>query len=871
MVSHPASQRRRPSQTDSDDIGNRSGFRTDTAISNNRFGNERVLQPWVPDAKDALDGSLEKSSGSGGWDQFAENERLFGVKTDYDENIYTTAIDRSHPQYRERVAAAERKAREIENSTATTAHVAEERVMDYVAGNDKGTENEEDKYANVLASLSISSANNCYRYSGVRRQDSSNLSGARENKYTPPAKRAPTGQSTTKGVPVDPAIISSQIRAPAKKASPNPEQAKAQAPSQGKNGVVPKADGQKIADPKPVEDKPVESKPVGSASDPKAAESSGTPARSGAAGRNMSPQLQEGTPSATSTVERDVLKEFKTFATQQRTAAENIRTNKAKADKEVKLTELKKFANSFKLSTPVPNDLVSIIAKDPLKQKEIQAKAMKNVEDVAKTKVDTGKKETTPTPKDAQPKSTKQSPVPVAADTRGPRTTAPTQPTPAPGAPSRHQGPRQQYPPAQYQAQTYRNTRGNPQHVAPQQQTGGLAVRLRNVEQQKFSQPQVPHQQPPPTAPTGPANGDGMRRLSGVPGHLAGPKLNPNSHEFKPSPFAQSFSPNGHPSASSSPRSSVNHAIETPSSVAPAGQLIRRKTKAVDTKKCNILLHVKSINPPPGRNWDDNGGLRPPYDTYPTWRQIQDDEKPDSTMQLTYKELFDRQPFFGPSMSTPNPAHVAPQLAHQHQLPFHMQHGASNMGARQSPHMPPMRMDAPQHGHAPQPPYGNDDHRMMQSNSAQSFASPRPGQVPMAYPGMNSPAQMPYNGPVFMPGTPNMAQYQRSFSNNQQYMQPQQGHMGGPMMMQPQYMPGHQGMVGAPQMMYPGQHPQFMPPSGPPQQMPGANGYPSPGRQAAPMMAHQGSQPGQPMYGMSPNVQYNQPAYGSGQLNGQSQ
>ena len=126
-------------------IGNRGGFRTDTAISNSKFGSERTLQKWMPDANDTFDGSLENSSSGGAWDQFAENERLFGLKTDYDENIYTTAINKNHPQYRERIAAAERKAREIERSAAATSHVAEERVMDYVGGKGQADENEEDK------------------------------------------------------------------------------------------------------------------------------------------------------------------------------------------------------------------------------------------------------------------------------------------------------------------------------------------------------------------------------------------------------------------------------------------------------------------------------------------------------------------------------------------------------------------------------------------------------------------------------------------------------------------------------------------------------------------------------------------------------
>ena len=106
----------------------------------------------------------------------------------------------------------------------------------------------------------------------------------------------------------------------------------------------------------------------------------------------------------------------------------------------------------------------------------------------------------------------------------------------------------------------------------------------------------------------------------------------------------------------------------------------------------------------------------------------------------------------------------------------------------------------------------------------------------------------------------------RSFSNNPGFMHPQQGQLNAAMMMQPQFVQSPQGIMGGPQLMYPGQHhPQFMPPTGPQQPVPGANGYHSPGHPAAPMMAHQGSQQGQQMYGMSPSVQYSQPAYGPGQ------
>lgn len=705
------------------------------------------------------------------------------------------------------------------------------------------------------------------RYSGVRRQDFPPL-GGRENKYTPPAKRAPAGHTTVKGAPIDPAIISSQIKAPAKKqTTPSPDDAKARGPEPSKNGINPKVEASKT-----FEDKPADSKSLSSSTDAKSVDKTTTPGRTSAGNsRTLSPQVKEGTPSATSTVERDVLNSFKTFASQQRENAQKVRSSKAKADKEVKLTELKKFASSFKLSTPVPNDLVSIIAKDPVKQREIQAKAQKNAEDVAKTKLEASQKEKVTTPKEpAATKAGEQGTAAKAANTQAPRAPNAQLPTHG-GPPNRHPGHRQQYP--QQPFQPYRNGRNGAQHI-PSQQTGTLAQRLRNVEHQKYGQSPTASQRTPNqdgrTPPTGPANsGDPNfnRRMSGVPSHM-GPKLNPNSHEFRPNPFATSFNPSGHPSASSSPRSTANQVTESPVPPAVGGQLIRRRTQAVDVKKCYILAHIKTFTPPAGRNWDDNGGLRPSYDTLPTWRQLRDDEKPDSTMHLTYKEHFERQPFAGSTMATPNPSHVVPHMAHQHQLPFHLQQGNPNMAPRQSPHMSHMQMHTPQHGPGPHPPYGHDDHRMVHSNSAHSFASPRLGQASMAYPGMNSPAQVPYNQPVFMgPGTPQMGQF-RSFSNNPQFMPPQQGQMGGPMMMQPHFMPGPQGMVGGPQMMYPGGHPHFMPPGGPPQPGPGTNGYPSPGRPAAPMMAHQGSQQGQPMYGVSPNVQYSQPAYGPGQQPG---
>lgn len=110
---------------------------------------ERQLQRWVDDGPAPADGSLESGRNSkptGGWDQFAENERRFGLKTDYDENIYTMPINKNDPQYKQKVAAADKIAREIEHSVATNSHVAEERIIDNVGGDD-GVD-EEEKYGN---------------------------------------------------------------------------------------------------------------------------------------------------------------------------------------------------------------------------------------------------------------------------------------------------------------------------------------------------------------------------------------------------------------------------------------------------------------------------------------------------------------------------------------------------------------------------------------------------------------------------------------------------------------------------------------------------------------------------------------------------
>lgn len=578
-------------------------------------------------------------------------------------------------------------------------------------------------------------------------------------------------------------------------------------------------------------------------------------AASSSAIRKPSPQARNGdAPNATATVERDVTNAFKGFAAQQRKTVENARVIKARNDKEVKLNDLKKFADSFKLHTPVPSDLVSIIAKDPAKQKEIQEKAKRNAEEAKAHPVETVKPvvPVTETKPAVRP--------PPASHGTSPSTIPSRQNASARNNGFTHQG--------QYNSQSYRNDRGSQsQQPTPAQQNrqpGNLGARLRNIEQNKQNTPSHPQGHEVRLPPTGPSNNvdpNFSRRSSGVTS-AQGARLNPNSNEFRPSPFAATFNPNGNPSTASSPRSALT-AAPTP----VARSLLKRKPIPESDRpslsaKFNALDYIKTIKPIPEKNWNATGGLKPAYDTPPVWRTATAEDKAESTIHLTYTKLFELTPFPAQTMSPPHPSHAAPQVPHQHQLPFHLQQNV-HMGARQSNRQ--MNMGG-QHGHGPNPSFNNgDDHRMMPSHSAQSFASPRmQNNVQMAFPSpMNQPAQLAFN-PNMMPyhpgGPPPMAF--RSISQNQQFM-PQQAHMGQPIMMPnpgPNFLPAS-GMPPGPQMIYPpgGQPPYMSQGNGHPPAMPNVNGYPSPRSGGAPMMMSQGSQQGhqqqqQAMFNMNPGM-----------------
>jgi PAB1-binding protein PBP1 len=122
-------------------------FKTDTSISKSSGTfKERVLQKWTPDVDSPAPELLEDNQSGQAWDQFAVNEQKFGVTTDFNEDMYTTVLDRSGKDFKKKELEAAKLAREIERKSTGNVHIAEERGQNTIGPDD----NEEDKYSSVI-------------------------------------------------------------------------------------------------------------------------------------------------------------------------------------------------------------------------------------------------------------------------------------------------------------------------------------------------------------------------------------------------------------------------------------------------------------------------------------------------------------------------------------------------------------------------------------------------------------------------------------------------------------------------------------------------------------------------------------------------
>jgi hypothetical protein len=740
-------------------LGSTSKFQTDVDISGNQNRGERLLQKWEPDGPANTDFSLESNT-NGSWDQFAANQQLFGAQSTYDESYYTTTIDRGSESYRQREARAAKLAREIEGSQSANQHVREERGQ--------AAQNEPDDEE--------------AKYSGVRRQDGAfpPLPTGGQNKYTPPARRPPTGQPTVAGAPYDSAIVSAQLSRPDAKAF---EQR------------------QKSPDvPKQVD---TSSSPLAVPTDKSAVPSEGSTTAEAAI---LTPKTTSTNPAQTDGVEAQLLQRFRQFKNSEITRIEQRKKVQASNDRTAKLNELLRFSRDFKLHTPVPSDLVGILAKDPQKQEEIVQKA---------------KRETDGTSTNPHPSA-----VPVKGVPIRPQDIAPIPP---------FQGGR---------------GRGLPPSASmrldktPSQQ-GSTSMRGPSgpAKASKAGQPQVPAPIPlvdvrlPPTGPMAEQGMSSPQRstMQTPPSAASSAKFNLNvrASEFKPSVNAPSFNPA--PSNAPSSPASMQQAGPVSRTASPSVFFGSRKPKAA-AERPSIAANFNSIKKlkqntkdalvkyqsgkwdntmPPPKDYASNGGIPNAFLTAPRWQVAPDNE------EKTYLSIFERP------QTTPSP--VVSRTGSAQQVPYHQQMtnmpgSSSNVG---HPH-PAAQGATPAFGHQ-----YDDQQRMMMM--------PAPGQV-YPSPGMQSRQTSTYASPMQHPAQLNFGQ--QTFypgAAGQMPMRPYpggphgQGQMGIPMMM-PQGGGGYHAMpqqFNAPMQMY-------SPTPG--HVYPQQNGYGSPGR--APMMMQQGSQQG---------------------------
>lgn len=802
-------------------LGASSTFQTDTDISGNQNRGERELQRWVPEGPDTADFSFE-SNNTGEWDQFATNSQLFGAKSTYDENLYTTTIDRSAPSFKRREAEAERIAREIEGSTSTNSHIREERGQ---AVENDGEDEEE-------------------KYSGVRRDNKAfpPLSVGGTNKYTPPARRAPTAQATVPGAPVDPAIISAQI------SRPEPTTSMSQKPNPEKE-VVSSTD----ATATPGLDKNVPEQngviPVAaSGTDNTEAVTQAAPGNTD--GTNVESQTNSKTVSqggSTENVEAKVLHQFRQFADAEKQRVIERRKAQANQDRAAKLNELLRFSKTFKLKTPIPNDLIGILAKDPAKQEAIVEKAQKE--------------STEPTTSPPAPATVAVKASPPQAPILGNATRKADAPQPQTSVSDRpvfnHRG-RGGYPhvgrsdrPAGQHPSLYSGRNNN----TPYQPRFGP-----HQQDRKGSQPpSIPAPIPiiegrvPPTGPMADQGGMTSPQRSNMhtPNSTLSAKFNAKASEFRPT--APTFNPAAPSQAPSSP-GSTQRAGSISRTTSPSVFFGNRKPKPASQrpsieKGFNPIARMKNEYAPKKdadagkaeeihKDYSNNGGIPYAFQTGPRWVvKTENDQK-------TYEEAFEQPnappavspsqsrsssshhiPYAGQGMAIPNgPAHV-PHIS----TPQHVPHA----GAHQFPHQfedgtHRMQYGAGTPGVFPSP--------SMASRQASAYASP-----------MTHPAQLSYQQQYFGTPTGQMQMPMRPYPGTPGMMHAQVGQMSAPMMVQ---QPSNGPYMAVPQQF---NHQMQMYSPNPSHVYPQQNGgYSSPGRMA-PMMMQQGSQQGHPQ---APNMMF---------------
>jgi hypothetical protein len=513
---------------------------------------------------------------------------------------------------------------------------------------------------------------------------------------------------------------------------------------------------------------------------------------------------------ATATVEKDVVNAFKAFTATEKLRAQEHQRAAAKRDKAVKLNDLKKFAQNFKLHTPVPQDLVPILAKDKEKQIQIVESALKNTQDYTSNVSKTSSEATTPAPVEAK-----------TAKPTAPRTQNSTATT------SERQSQRQRQSPNNFSP----STRNNGNQQVPTMPRTGPSQFSQSLRQQYPRPPAVSYLQDP-RIPAGPAMAAGITNPPG--GRL---QYTPKVPEFKPNPSAHTFQP--HSSSGSSPV----HEQKRPQAgnfFANRRPIISPEARVSIKDNFNIikvlLNEAKAADKEHQNAVAMNGGILRQW-TPPTW------DVPEDNKNKAYTDVFDRP--MVPSISPHNMGMNHHSMPHQHQLPMQLQSGG--VSTSHTPHHTPR--------HAPVQPHMGpnghqhyDDHVMRYSHSSSVQPSPRAMQPYIASHGQVQP-----HGPVYQQALPGYGMSpggypmaMRQPSGGPQFMTPSGPAMGGHMMTTQHSSGPYMNTMNAQGPVYsPIPNQAYPHHNGPMPQQPGVQGYPSP-RPPAPMMVPQGSQQGHP-------------------------
>ncbi|KAG7661569.1 PBP1 [[Candida] subhashii] len=330
-------------------------FKTDSDISGKFAIKERELQRWVPDEDIAHHPALTLESGStgGAWDQFKVNEERFGVESTYDEHLYTTRIDTSAPDYHERVARADRIAREIETQATSDRHILEERG---IIVDDSGID-EEDKYSGVDRrgdELMAALRNATLSQESLTSPTRGDVPKSSPGKYVIPRHRAAQYHN-------DPAIVSSSA---VKAVASTPPQQTQASPAPVSTSVPAPAPVKEQAVPVPVPTIPAK---------PQVSQS----VQATASSTSLSSPKPEVKPVVLPKKQPDSIPPKPQIPAGQHN--ESFRLN---AQSEI--NSLREFSANFKIPHKMPQDLLPILAKDKLKQDEILKKQREQQQQKAK-------------------------------------------------------------------------------------------------------------------------------------------------------------------------------------------------------------------------------------------------------------------------------------------------------------------------------------------------------------------------------------------------------------------------------------------------------------------------------------------------------